>query len=458
MEIIQENDRPKLVALVVDDEVNIRKTLSLCLESMGYVARSAASAGEALAAMEREFVNLAFVDLRLRETDGLDLLPQMFALRPNLAVVVITAYASFATAVEAIKRGAMDYLPKPFTPEQIRHVVDRIMTGRAMTRRLTELEDRLAREIPEVDLSTSSPPMQAVLEIMARAAKSDAAVLLRGENGTGKGVLARAIHAQSPRSDGPFITVHCPTLSEQLLVSELFGHARGAFTGALQDQMGRVEAAEGGTLFLDEIGELPPGLQAKLLRFIQEKQFERVGESKTRFSNARILTATNRDLEQDIQQGRFREDLFFRLNVIEIRLPPLRERTEDILNLARGYLSFFARTAGRLTPILTADAETALIHHPWPGNLRELRNAMERSVILHHAQELGVEALPFAASPRLLNQLRLGGDCSLAQIEREHILRVLQRVPTQEEAASVLGIDASTLWRKRKQYESENIS
>ena len=252
--------------------------------------------------------------------------------------------------------------------------------------------------------------MRAVLEIVSRAAQADASVLFRGESGTGKGVLARAMHLQSKRRDRPFVTVNCPTLTEELLASELFGHAKGAFTGAVRDQPGRVEAAEGGTLFLDEIGDLPAGLQAKLLRFLQEKQFERVGETRTRKADVRVVAATNRDLEADVRSGRFREDLLFRLNVIEVRVPPLRERPEDVLPLARRFLAFFARAFGRPLPTLSADAETrAAWTIDWPGNVRELRNAIERAMILWPSAVLEPQAFPERIAGGARPRPRLGG-------------------------------------------------
>jgi NtrC-family two-component system response regulator AlgB len=382
----------------------------------------------------------------------LNLPPPLVAARPELSVVVITAYATIDTAVEAMRRGAADYLPKPFTPAQIRLVVDHVVERRALARRVAELESRLADEVPEADLATDAPRMRAVLDVIARAAVSEAPVLLRGESGTGKGVLARALHAQSRRAAGPFVVVNCPTLSEELLASELFGHARGAFTGAVRDQPGRVEAAAGGTLFLDEITEISPGLQARLLRFLQEKRFERLGETHTRTADVRIVAATNRDLDAEVRAGRFREDLLYRLNVIEVEVPPLRERPEDVLRLARGFLAFFARGAARRTPELAPETEAALRAHPWPGNVRELRNAMERAVILWPADVLPPEALPGRVAPVRLP--RIGGDFTLEEIEREHVLRVLSRTATLDEAAHILGIDPSTLWRKRKKYEA----
>ena len=439
-----------LRALVVDDEKNIRATLALCLEGLGCSVQQASTADAAVEALRHSPSDLAFVDLRLGEASGLDLIPRLLAERPSLDIVVITAYATFDTAVEAVRRGARDYVPKPFTPAQIRHAVDRVRERRALLQRVGVLEEQLAEAAPEIAIDTASPRMRAVLDVLERAAGSEAAILLRGETGTGKGVLARFVHERSARRDRPFAVVNCPTLSEDLLASELFGHAKGAFTGAVRDQEGRVEAAEGGTLFLDEVAEISPGLQAKLLRFIQEKQFERVGETRTRSADVRIVAATIRDLEADVKAGRFREDLYFRLNVIELLVPPLRDRPEDVLALARRFVEFFARQARRPVPQLSPEAERALLAHAWPGNVRELRNAIERAVILTPAQVLGPEAFPARIAAEA--GPALGGDVTLDELEREHILRVLARAESADEAARILGIDASTLWRKRKKY------
>jgi NtrC-family two-component system response regulator AlgB len=445
---------PASRVLIVDDERNIRTTLTMCLEGMGCEVTAVATAEAALAAAERTPFELCFLDLRLGAASGMDLLPQLLAARPQLAIIVITAHATFDTAVEAIKRGAIDYLPKPFDPQQIRHVVVQIAERQAIERRVADLEALLAGEVPGIDLETTSPRMRATLELATRAATADAPILLRGENGTGKGVLARLVHAHSKRAQRPFVTVNCPTLSEDLLASELFGHAVGAFTGAVRDQAGRVEAAEGGTLFLDEIGEISPGLQAKLLRFLQDKEFERVGENKTRHADVHVIAATNRDLDADVKVGRFREDLLFRLNVIEIVVPALRERPEDVLPLAHRFLAFFARAANRATPELARPAETALQAYAWPGNVRELRNVIERATILFPARRLGLEALPERIAAHASPVPRLGGDFTLDQIERDHIERVVARTHTLDDAARILGIDASTLYRKRKKYES----
>ncbi|HSF58932.1 MAG TPA: sigma-54 dependent transcriptional regulator [Candidatus Binatia bacterium] len=444
----------RLRVLVVDDEKNIRATLSLCLEQMGCTVTAVSAPEAALSALRQQPYDLAFLDLRLGDSNGLDLISKLLTLDAGLQMIVITAYGTIDTAVEAIKRGASDYLPKPFTPQQIRHVVEQSAKQRDLRRRLSELEGRLQEATPAIDLETESPKIRVILEVAAKAAASEVPVLLRGESGTGKSVLARTIHSISPRSAHPFIVVNCPTLSEELLASELFGHAKGAFTGAVRDQAGRVEAAEGGTLFLDEIGEITPSLQAKLLRFLEDKQFERIGENKTRRADVRTVAATNRDLEEHVQKGLFREDLLYRLNVIDLKLPPLRERPEDILRLARRFLLFFARAARRHPQELSKAAEDALLAYAWPGNIRELRNAIERAVILWPAQVIEPEAFtPQIAAQGVSRGPQLGDDFSLEEIEREHIRRVLARAPTLEDAAAILKIDTSTLWRKRKKYE-----
>jgi two-component system, NtrC family, response regulator AlgB len=446
-----------LSVLVVDDEKNIRATVALCLEQIDCDVVQAASPDLALAAAAGQRFDLAFVDLRLGTESGLDLIPKLLAENPGLLIVIITAYSTVDTAVEAMRRGAWDYLPKPFTPAQIRNLAEKAIDRRRLAARITDLENRLATTVPELESTSQSHAMQLAFETIARAATADVPVLLRGETGTGKSVAARALHAQSRRADGPFVVVNCPTLSEELLASELFGHARGAFTGAVKDQPGRVESAHGGTLFLDEIGEIPPALQAKLLRFLQEKQFERVGETRTRHADVRVVAATNRDLDADVRAGRFREDLLFRLNVIEITIPPLRERPEDILQLAERFIVFYARSVGRQAPVLSPAAQASLQRYTWPGNVRELRNAIERALILWPAPVIEPEAFPPKMHPSGAEdpRPRLGGDFTLAEVEKEHIVRVVSRAGSLDDAAATLGIDASTLWRKRKKFDEE---
>jgi NtrC-family two-component system response regulator AlgB len=445
-----------LQVLVIDDEKNIRVTLAAYLEGMGCRVMAVATAGAALSALESQTFDLAFLDLRLQEMSGLELLPKLLAIDSRLPIVIITAYATIETAVEAIKRGARDYLPKPFTPAQIQHLVEGLAERLNLARQVEELQAHLREAVPDVVLATESPKMRATLEMVARVAPSEISILLLGENGTGKGVIARWLHTLSHRSGGPFVVVSCPTLSEELLASELFGHVRGAFTGATRDREGRLEAGHGGTVFLDEVSEVSLGLQSKMLRFLQEKQFERLGENRTRRVDVRVVAATNRNLAEEVRSGRFREDLFFRLNAVQITLPPLRERREDIPMLARSFLDFFARQTRRPTPELSPSALGALLSYAWPGNIRELRNVMERAMILWPSQVIEPEAFPEYLASQVAAMPSLGGNYPLELIEREHILRVMARTATLEEAAQILDIDSSTLWRKRKKYEEEN--
>jgi NtrC-family two-component system response regulator AlgB len=443
--------------LIVDDEPNIRKTLRVALESMRHRVEEAMGIADALKGIERQRFDVALVDLRLGGDSGLDLLPEILRRTPRTAVVIVTAHGTIDTAVEAMRLGAFDYLPKPFTPAQIRAVLERIGRLKDLQSRVDDLEEQLAGEIPEISMDSDDPQVQVVLEQGRRVAGTDAVVLIRGESGTGKGVLARAIHAWSRRARASFVTVSCPSLSAELLESELFGHARGAFTGAVTETEGKVAAAEGGTLFLDEIGDLPLPLQPKLLRFLQERRYERVGEARSRTADVRLIAASNRDLDAAVAAGEFREDLLFRLNVVELALPPLRERS-DRLALAEHLLAFFARQMGKKIEGFTAEAREALTRYAWPGNLRELRNAMERAAIFASGRLLAVGDLPGRISVAdsrtpggTSESIAVGGPVTLEQLEAEHIRLILARTPGREDAARILGIDPSTLYRKRKQ-------
>jgi len=439
--------------LLVDDDKSLRRSLRLALETMGHRVTEAEDGARAKECLGHALFDVAFVDLRLAREQGLDLMPDLLQLAPGLEVVVMTAYATIETAVEAMRRGALDYLPKPFTPDQLRLVLDRTARMRRLQSQVDDLEQQVRSVVPEADLRTEESAMRQALEVAFKAAPSEATVLLRGESGTGKGVLARAIHSRSPRSAAPFITIHGPSLSAELLESELFGHVRGAFTGAVRDTLGKVAVADGGTLFLDEIGDLPLAIQPKLLRLLQEKRYERVGEAKTRAGDVRILAATNHDLEAATAAGKFREDLLYRLNVIDVFVPPLRQRPRDILPLADHLLRFFAQQSGKDILGFTEGARAALTHYSWPGNLRELRNAIERGVILASGPMFGLADLPTqVGSPPSAKTVEVGAAVTLDQLEAEHIRRILTSTATMEEAARLLGIDPSTLYRNRKRY------
>ena len=438
--------------LVVDDEMNIRKTLSVYLESEGYRVIGVSNFRDALAESARRTFDLAFVDLRLGTQDGLDLIPALLAETPGLKIIVITAYASIDTAVEAIRRGAADYIPKPFTPAQIGLGVRKAFKMRTLEQRVATLQEDLGRVRPEIDFATSSPAMERAIGLAHQAAPSEATILLRGESGTGKSALARAIHAWSRRADHPLGVVSCPSFPSELLESELFGHAKGAFTGAVRDFPGRIAASEGGTLFLDEIGDLPLALQPKILRFVQEKEYERIGDPAPRRADVRIIAATNIDLDRAVKEGRFREDLFYRLAVIPIDIPPLRDRPDDVEALAFSMLAFHARANHRTFAGFTPEALRLLRDYAWPGNVRELRNVVERATILCRTERIGVEYLPSGLS-LAESAPALGDRVSLEKVEEQHIRRVLASAKSLQEAADILGIDQATLWRRRKKYE-----
>jgi NtrC-family two-component system response regulator AlgB len=439
--------------LIVDDEKNIRANLATFLESCGHRVTTAASAAEALTALARDGGgDLILTDYRMAEMNGLELLREARRRDPEAVVVLMTAYATVANAVAAMKAGAYDYLTKPFSLDQIQHVVERALEVRRL-----RIENRALRSSVEdlPMLESKSQVMRRLLETAERVASSVATVMLLGESGVGKNVLARQIHRWSGRRESPFIVVNCTTLSENLLESELFGHVRGAFTGAIKDKPGRLEAADGGTVFLDEIADLSAALQAKFLRFVEDQAFERVGGQDTITVDTRLIVASNRDLEAEVAARRFRDDLFYRLNVIALRVPALRERSEDIMVLAERMLAAETVRNHRARLNFSAEAAAALTRYRWPGNVRELRNAIERAAVLARGDVITPDLLPdalFRANTEPESAATAG---SLDELEREHILRVLGETPTLEDAAETLGINVSTLWRKRKRYHIE---
>jgi len=436
--------------LIIDDERSIRTSTSVAIQAAGHQAETADGGQVGVLKLQEDTYDLVFLDLRLGDEDGLEILEQIKRQFSKLPVVVFTAYASVASAVAAMQRGAFDYLEKPFTPEHLRQIMARVEKQRKLESKIDDLEQQINLQNPTIELHSSDTRMTAALDILFRAAPTQAAILLLGESGTGKSVLAREVHLRSNCKEGPFVTVSCPSLSRELLESELFGHMKGAFTGAVRDTWGKVAAAESGTLFLDEIGELPLEIQPKLLRLLQERQYERVGENKIRMANTRIIAATNKDLKECVRKGTFREDLYYRLDVISVTIPPLRERPRDLENLAGSFLQFFGRQLGRTRLSFSEGAMRKLNAHPWRGNLRELRNTIERAAILALTDEIGEEFLPDASADGQMTEVVVGADITLDQLEEVHIRRILERAASLDAAAKTLGIDPATLYRKRK--------
>ena len=440
--------------LIVDDEKNIRRNLAAFFESLGHAVKAAASGTEALELLGEGSFDLVLTDYRMAEMTGLELLHAIKKRRPQSLVILMTAYATVENAVAAMKAGAYDYVTKPFTLDQIEHIVQRAIELQGLQAENLELRDAID-DAPLLD--SQSAVMSRMLETARQAAESDATILLSGESGTGKNVLARQIHAWSLRRERPFVVVNCTTLSEQLLESELFGHLRGSFTGAVKDKPGRLEAADGGTVFLDELADLTPALQTKFLRFVQEQSFERVGGDRTIRVDTRIIAASNRDLTAEVAARRFREDLYYRVNVITLRLPPLREHREDIVPLAQWMLRRASVRARNRQKSLSAEATAAIAAYRWPGNVRELRNALERASVLSRGDTIMPEDLP---DSMFREPIEMGAAsshrASLEEVERDHITHVLAASATLEEAAETLGINVTTLWRKRKRYGIES--
>ncbi len=437
---------PKVI--VVDDELNILKTIGICFDSIGFEAQLYSKPQEAQEILRREKFDLAFFDLKMSPLDGMELLAEVRQHAPETTVIIITAHGSIDSAIEAVKRGAYHYLQKPFDFKELQLFALKAWEHHELKSEVRGLRQRLA-ESKDKDWGgflTRNREMQAVLELAATVAESDLSVLIEGESGTGKELVAHLVHQKSARSQKPFVKVNCAAIPENLLESELFGHVKGAFTGAVKDRQGRFELANTGTIFLDEIGELPSIIQAKLLRVLHNKEYERVGESHTRQVDVRVLAATNKNLDEALKEGTFREDLFYRLNGVRLKLSPLRERPEDVPLLIEHFIKKYSKDA----PLeVSAEAMKVLRGYRWSGNVRELENVMQRAILVARNGVIERAHLPeefLAAAQRADHTL------TLEELEKLHITRVLQQAQDYQKAAEILGIDPATLWRKRKKY------
>jgi two-component system response regulator AtoC len=437
--------------LVVDDEEIVRESLGGWLEKDGYVVAPLPDGRSAVEKLKSERWSIMIVDLKMPGMDGLQVLEAAKKLQPELAVVIMTAYATVDTAVTAMKLGAYDYLVKPFDPEELSIMMQKIVSQQSLVRENAVLRQALKQEYRFRDLLSKSPAMQSVFELARTAARSNSTILVLGESGSGKEVLARAVHAESPRVGGPFVAVSCAALTESLLESELFGHEKGSFTGAISRRKGKFEAAHGGTLFLDEVGDIGPKLQLDLLRVLEERRFHRVGGNEPIEVDVRIIAATNRDLRRAAHEGKFREDLFYRLNVIPILIPPLRERREDVPLLVENFVERLSAEMKRRIEGVSPDAMAALMAHDWPGNVRELRNVLERGAVVATGPVIQLSDLGLPT--KLEAAPKPGTLASLEEVEKRHVAAVLAHANGNvSQSARILGIDRVTLYNKMKKY------
>jgi len=443
--------------LIVDDDESMRIGCAQTLEAGGFAVTLAANGEEALEKASRESFDAALLDLRMPGLPGLEVLRLLKRDSPNLMVIVITGYATIESAVEAIQRGAYNYLPKPFTPEALVAIVRKAAATGRRTLEDACVRRELERQMLSNEIIGRSEAMSKVLRLIQKAAPTDSTVLITGETGSGKEVVARAIHRLSPRSAKAFVTVDCGTLVETLFETELFGHVKGAFSGAVESTTGKIELADGGTLFLDEMANIGIQMQARLLRVVQEREISRVGSAQKRKVDVRILSATNRDLPQAVRDGSFREDLFYRLNVIHVPVPPLRDRIEDIPELVAHYVAKLAAQRRRPAPGVSEEAMRFLKRHEWPGNVRELINALEYAVVTAEGDSIGLGDLPYSAEASSHLNLLEGSpaeDGHLARIEQSEILRALQQFGgNRTKAAEFLGINRKTLREKIRKYD-----
>jgi two-component system response regulator PilR (NtrC family) len=445
---------PTSRVLVVDDEKSILTLLEEALTQWGYQVTAAGTGAEALAALRTQVFDAALTDVRMPDMSGLDLLREIKKRDESIEVVIMTGYPTISSAVEALKEGAYDYLSKPLILDELRHLMQRLMERRFLRGEVQTLRMRLGEELTVNELIGGAASMVRVKEIIGKVAVTDSPVLIEGESGTGKELVAAAIHRLSSRAKGPFIPVNCSAIPRDLLESEFFGHVRGAFSGAVADALGLFRGANEGTIFLDEIAELPPELQVKLLRVLQEMQVRPVGSTKAYPVDVRVIAATNRNLEQAMKTGSFRQDLFYRLNVIRVTLPPLRERREDIPALVNHFIRRFNKRFRRDVRGVTQDAIAALSAYDFPGNVRELENLIERAFAMGTRESLTLADLPsLSARPSIAPSIETKAVPTLAEVEKELILRALAvHNNDKEEAARALGISRRTIYRRLKEY------
>ncbi len=446
--------------LIVDDERNMCELLETDLRLRGYQSQWFTSADEALQALAEGHFDAVLTDLKMPGTSGLQLCEQVVANRPEIPVIVMTAFGSLETAVSAIRVGAFDFVTKPIEMDLLAIALHRAVTHRRLQQEVTLLQQRIEQASHFGEMIGESPAMQNLFDQLSRVADSEASILIAGESGTGKELVARSIHKHSRRANAPFVPVNCAAIPETLLESELFGHAKGAFTDARNERKGLFQEAEGGTLFLDEIGEMPLAMQAKLLRALEESKLRPVGGDHEIAFDVRILSATNRDLEAALEEGRFREDLYFRIDVIQLDVPPLRARGTDVLIIAHRFLESFAQRAAKPVTGISENAAEKLLAYAWPGNVRELRNVIERAVALTRYEQLAVEDLPAKIRDYRNDQVLISGQdpaelVPMEEIERRYIQHVLQAVGgNKSNAARILGLDRKTLYRKLDSSES----